>query len=295
MIRFGRPKGPGFGIQAGFYLSVLSTRTPMPPIRQMVNPKGEDGAVSGFGVPLAAGAEKADLDRPMGRGVYAVATKERKTVLEMRVLSKEEAGFDPEAFLRSPLAAGLDPELLLRLKATWTVAQFRFKSHDPDVYPALDFLEEIAIRLALLSDGAIADPLAQRYLLPHELRQPVRLDPKVDAREHVGVGRRTVAGKEHVATHGLVKFGMPELEIESVPDGEVALAGKFLIACAQKALMGDPPENGDRYGAPSAFFEARAGGFDKAAWGGTPVLELLPPTRMDVGAALREWESTVSR
>ncbi len=292
MIRFRRPKGPGFGIQAGFYLSVLSTKTPMPPVRLLVNPKGDAGAVVGFGVPLS-GADKALLDQPMGRGIYALATKDRKTVLEMKVLSKEEAGFEPEAFLRSPLAVGLDPELLVRLKATWTVAQLSFKSHDPDVYPALDFLVDVAGRLAYLSDGSIADPVARRYLLPHELRQAVRLDPKVDAREHVGIGRRGQPGREHVATHGLMKFGMAELEIENLLPDEVSLSGKFLIACAQNALMGDPPASGDRYGAPGALFEAREGGFDRAAWEGTPVLELLPPTRLTAGEALREWEKSL--
>ena len=293
MIRFRKPKGPGFGIDAGFYLSVLSTRTPMPPIRRLMNPKGEGGALVGFGVPLAAGLEKSDLDRPMERGVYALATKDRRTVLKMRMLSKEEAGFDPEAFLRSSLAQGLDPELLVRLKATWTVAQLTFESHDPEVYPALDFLVDVAGRLAYLSDGAIADPVARRYLLPHELRQAVRLDPKVDAREAVGIGRRGTAGREHVATHGLTKFGMPELEIENLLPDEIGLAGRFLIACAQSALLGDPPATGDRYGAPNALFEAREGGFDRAAWEGIPVLELLPPTRLTAGEALREWERTL--
>lgn len=293
MIRFRRPKGPGFGIEAGFYLSVLSTRTSMPPIRQLVNPKGDGGAVVGFGVPLGADAEKSALDRPMERGDYAIATKERKTVIKMSVLSKEEAGFDPDAFLRSSLAQGLDPELLVRLKATWTVAQFVFKSHDPDVYPAIDFLIDLAGRLAYLSDGAIADPLARRYLLPHELRQAVRLDPRVDAREVVGIGRRGTPGREHIATHGLIKFGMPELEIENLLPDEVGLAGRFLIACAQNALQGDPPTSGDRYGAPNALFEAREGGFDAAAWSGTAVLELLPPTRLTAGEALRAWEATL--
>ncbi|RYG26656.1 hypothetical protein EON82_02515 [bacterium] len=291
MIRFRRPKGPGFGIDAGFYLSVLSTRVPMPTIRQVVNPKGDGGAVVGFGVPLGAN-EKQALDRPMERGVYAVASKDRKTVLKMRVLSKEEAGFDPEAFLRSPLAAGLDSELLVRLKATWTVAQLTFESHDPDVYPAIDFLLDVAGRLAHLSDGAVADPLSRRYLLPHELRQRVRLDPKVDARETVAVDRRGPAGRESAATHGLMKFGMPEFEIENLLPDEVGLAGRFLVACAQSALLGDPPKSGDRYGAPNALFEAREGGFDPS-WQGMPVLELLPPTQLTAGEALRAWEATL--
>jgi len=292
VIRFRRPKGPGFGIDAGYYLTVLSTRTPMPPIRTLTNPKGDVGAIVGFGVPLNSG-DKADLDRPMERGQYAIATKDRKTVLQMSVLSKEEAGFDPEAFLRSPLAQGLDPELLVRLKATWTVAQLVFKSHDPDVYPALDFLIDVAGRLAYLSDGVVADPIGRRYFLPHELRQAVRLDSRIDVREHVGIGRRGASGREHVATHGLVKFGMPELEIENLLPDEIGLAGRFLVACAQNALMGDPPESGDRYGAPQALFEAREGGFDKAAWEGVAVLELLPPTRLTAGEALRAWQDTL--
>ena len=293
MIRFRRPKGPGFGIDAGAYLTVLSTRVPMPAIRDVVDPKGANGAVVGFGVPLGMGGDKAVLLRPMERGGYAVATKDQKTVLQMSVLSKEEAGFDPVAFLRSPLAAGLDPELTLRLKATWTVAQLAFKSHDPEVYPALDFLVDVAGRLAYLADGAIADPIAMRYLLPHELRQAVRLDPRVDAREHVGIGRRGTPGREHVATHGLLKFGMPELEIENLLPDEISLAGSFLIASAQSALMGDPPTSGDRYGAPGALFEAREGGFDKATWEEVPVLELLPPTRLTAGEALRAWEAAL--
>ncbi len=293
MIRFRRPKGPGFGIDAGFYLSVLSTRTPMPPIRELVNPKGEGGAIVGFGVPLAQSAEKADLGRPMGRGVYGLVTKDRKTALKMRVLSKEEAGFDPEAFLRSPLAVGLGDELLLRLKATWTVAQLTFESHDAEVYPAIDFLVDVAGRLGYLTDGAIADPLSRRYLLPHELRQAVRLDPRVDAREVIGIEKRGVEGREHIATRGLAKFGMPELEIENLLPDEIVLAGRFLIACAQNALMGDPPVSGDRYGAPGALFEAREGGFELAVWEGTAVLELLPPTRLTAGEALREWEKSL--
>ncbi len=293
MIRFRRPKGPGFGIQSSFYLSVLSTRVPMPPIRELVNPKGSDGAVVGFGVPLGAD-EKTALDRPMERGVYAIATRERKTVLQMKVLSREEAGFDPEPFLRSPLAVGLDPELLVRLRATWTVAQLTFKSHDPDVYPALDFLLDLAARLAYLSDGAVADPLSRRYLLPQEVRQAVRLDPKVDAREVVAVDRRGQPGREHVATHGMIKFDLPEMEIENLLPDEVPLAGRFLIACAQNALMGDLATSGDRYGAPEALFEAREGGFDPV-WKGVSVLELLPPTHLTAGEALRAWESTLTK
>lgn len=114
-FQFSKPKNPGFGISRDFYLSVLSSRATLPTMLEILNPAGAAGAVEGFGAPLMEGADKAALSRPLERGVYVLASKDRKTVLRMRVLSKEEAGFDPSAFVRSSLAIGASPELLSRM------------------------------------------------------------------------------------------------------------------------------------------------------------------------------------
>src|SRR5438046_2175327 len=93
-------KTPGFGISKNFYLTVLSAKAALPRVLEVVGPKGADGAVEGFGAPLSQDAKKEDLQRAIERGHYVIASKNRQTVLKLTVVPKEEAGFDPEPFLR---------------------------------------------------------------------------------------------------------------------------------------------------------------------------------------------------
>lgn len=288
---FSKPKTPGFGIQRTYYLTVLSSKATLPPILLLINPKGEGGAVEGFGAPLAPDVPKDALGRPMERGAYAIASKDQKTVLRLLVMSKEEANFDPEPFLRSALAAELDPELLNRVRATWTIGQLVFESHDPMVYPALDFQLEFAARFAELTDGVVADPVSRRYLLPEQVRQIVRADPKIDARDVVGLSHRAKETGIHLFTLGMQKFGLAELEIAGLELTDLRLAETLLVSLCQSALLGTFPENGDKVGAPGYEFEIRDGGFDRSIWEGVKVFELLPPTMKTPGECLRAWEA----
>ena len=96
-----RQKTPGFGISKDFYITVLAATAQLPSILEVVEPHGAFGAIEGFGVPLSRDKQKEDLTRPMERGVYGLATRNRETVLRLVVIPKEEAGFDPAPFLRS--------------------------------------------------------------------------------------------------------------------------------------------------------------------------------------------------
>lgn len=288
---FSKPKTPGFGIQRNYYLTVLSSKATLPPILLLINPKGEGGAVEGFGAPLAADVPKDALGRPMERGAYAIASKDQKTVLRLLVLSKEEANFDPEPFIRSALAAELDPELLNRVRATWTIGQLTFESHDPMVYPALDFQLEFASRFAELTDGVVADPVSRRYLLPGQVRQIVRADPKIDARDVVGLSHRAKETGIHLFTLGMQKFGLAELEITGLEITDLRLAETLLMSVCQSALLGTFPENGDKIGAPGFEFEIRDGGFDRTVWEDMKVFELIPPTLRTPGECLRAWQA----
>lgn len=279
--QFSKPKTPGFGISRGYYLSVLLAKNPLPSIFEVVNPKGEFGAVVGFGVPLGTD-DKDALRQPLERGYYAVASKDRKTVLKLTVVPKEEAGFDPEAFARSLQAQTLEPDLVARIRATWTLGQLTFESHDPMVYEALDFHLSLAQRLASLTDGVVADPVGQRYLLPEQVFHNDRIDPRVDARDHVTVQTRTLPNGVHAYTLGLRKFELPELEITGLLPDESQTAARFLLVAAQTQLLGQLIRPGDRVGR----FQAAEGGFDKSIWEGISVLELLPPTTMTAGEAL---------
>lgn len=288
--QFGKPKTPGFGISRDFYLSVLCSASILPSIRDVVNPDGDGGAAVGFGAPLnAAAADKGLLRQPMERGAYAVVSKDKKTVLQLLVVSRDEAGYDPEAFAQSSMALGADPELLARIRGTWNLAQLRYESHDPMVYSALDFLLGVSARLAQLGDGVVADPISRRYMLPQGVFHPGRTDPRIDARDHVSVNFRVRKDGLHAYTLGLQKFNLPEHEILNLLDSDQRLAAAFLTGVAQKILQGDLTRSGDLFGSPSMFFQAREGGFDRALWENMPVFELLPPTAHTATEALQAW------
>ncbi|AIE83406.1 hypothetical protein [Fimbriimonas ginsengisoli] len=292
--QFSRPKGPGFEIGQSYYLSVLCSSSVLPSIVEIVNPKGEGGAMEGFGAPLAGdSADRTILHRPLERGTYVVASKDRKTVIRLVVISKEEAGFDPEAFAQSAMSATANPEMLARLRGTWNLAQLVFESFDPLVYPALDLFLGVAARIASLGEGVVADAVSQRYLLPDEVFHVPRLDPRVDARDHVSVGFRVRPDGRHAFTMGMRKFNLPEHEILNLFEEDLPFAEPFLLALAEKVLLGDLTRPGDQFGVPKLSFEARDGGFDQELWQGTPVYELLPPTSRTPGECLRAWATEV--
>lgn len=282
MLRFRRPKGPGFGISGGFYMSVLSAQATLPPLLRILNPSGEGGAVTGFGIPMAANAPKESLARPMERGIYAMASKDRKTVFKVSVFSKEEAGFDPESVARHSESLGIDGELVDRIRATWNIVQFMFESYDPEVYPALDILLGLVARIGNLTDGAIADPVCMRYRLPDQVFASPRVNPLVDAREHVEVHLRGAAAGVHAFTKGLQKFALPELEIQALSPGSELGAQSLLLTLCQRELEGKLIQAGQQVGK----FQVKDGGFDRALWEGIPCLELMPPATMSATEAL---------
>jgi len=282
--QFSKPKTPGFGISTQAYLTVLSSRSILPTLLQVLNPGGEGGAVDGFGVPAAAGKTRESLAEPMERGKYGLFSKDKKTCLDVMVLSTQEAGFDPEAFAQSGLAQRLDPEIVARIRGTWTLLQVRFQTHDASVYPSLRFALEVVRRLATLCEGVVADPLAARYRLPEQVFHAEPLDPRVDARDHIATHR---FGAE-VHTLGMQKFLLEELNLPDVPEASTETAEAFLSLACQKALLGDLIRPGDRLGAPAAPFET-VRGVDQGRWEGVPVLDLLPPKGMTVQDALRAW------
>ena len=288
-FQFAKPKGPGFGIASSMYLSVLIGRASPPAIAEVAAPKGEGGAVEAFGVPLSGPKDKAVLAQPMVRGEYAVASRDQKTVLKLAVLPTDEAHFDPEVIARSSFGARLPEETLARIRGTWWLGQLTFASHDPDVYPALDLLLDVAIRLGELSGGVVADPVARRYLLPRELASLRVPGKKVSVQAHAAPH----AAPGSAFTLGLQKFAMPELEITGLLDGEEELAQRYLLSAGQGMLEGHPIVSGGRLPAGRTSFEAREGGLDPARWEGIPVLELLPPTGKAPGELLRAWAETV--
>ena len=294
MFRFSKPKTPGFGIDKDFFLSVLSSSSVLPPLLAVVNPNGDGGAVPGFGAPLSSAATKDMLVEPLARGAYVISTKDRKTVLQMLVVSKEEAGYDPEAFARSDLAANADPELMARLRGTWTLAQFRFKSHDPTVFPALLFLLSVCARLASLAEGVIADPISERYCLPEDALHPTLGDPPIDVRDLVVVKVSGTDSGLTAFTLGMQKLSLPEFEILGLTEAGEEDAVRFLLGLCQWVLRGHLVQPGVKVGDPAAPMQVAVGGFDRGRWEGTACFELLSPTKMTADEALAIWRANAS-
>jgi len=292
---FTQSKTPGFGISRGYYLTILSSASVLPCIAQIANPNGAEGAVPGLGVPLGTDRDKTVLTEAMRMGQYAIASNDRKTVLKMGIMSKEEAGFDPEIYVQSILAKGEDPEIIARLRGTWTISQLVYESHDPGVYPALDFFLGVSRRMAMLSEGVVADSICQRYLLPENVVQSARMDPKVDVREHVVINLTQRESGIHVYTLGMQKFALPEFEILNLTDGGKDWAVNLLLSTAQQVLMSKVTRIGDLFGSTRAAFKAAEGGFLQEHWHGTPVIELQPPISMTPTEALEFWAEDVCR
>ncbi len=282
-FRFSKPKTPGYGIAADFYLSVLAGTARLPSPSELVNPRGEGGAVRGFLVPASQGADKAALVRPLERGAYGVFPPDRQTAVRLLVVSKEEAFFDPAPILRSPLASELAEEARMRIAATWTLLQLSFISHHPMVQPALEFVCALARRAAQLTDGVVADPLAERYLLPDDLLRAA--GPAVSAGAHVSVRARGESAGLRIGTRGMRKFALEELELAEVPERLAGVAESLLLAVCQERLDGRKLELGDRVGAASCPLQVAPGGLDRARWEGVPCWELIPAA---TGATVRQ-------
>lgn len=274
-------------------MTVLAGTAQLPTLRQVVDPKGTAGAVVGFGVPLAEGATKEDIDRPLKRGIYGIASHNRQTVLKLMVMPKEEAGFDPAPLLRSSEAKNLSQEHLARISATWSLLQFTFQTHEAMVYPALRFLVQVLRRFAELTDGVISDPISRVYKLPAELEHLPQADPRIDARDFVQVKHGPDRGWAY--TLGLQKFALPELEVFGVPPELQALADQFLIGVAQAVLTGNLISLGGYLGSKKCPLQIASGGLDRGNWEGIDCFELIPPSGASVGQALTQWLSEAMR
>lgn len=290
---FSKPKTPGFGISAHYYLSVLASVARLPPILSIVNPQGDGGAVVGFGAPLSGPTDRSALSQPISRGIYAIASQDRKTVLKMMVLPKEEVGFDPEPVLRSSFGASLSAEAANRIRATWTLIQFSFESHDPAVYPALDLILDIAARMGQETEGAIADPMSEVYRLPQEVRAPHPPPGPVDARNFVSIRSIPTTSGVYAFTLGLQKFSLPEIEISGLLPGQETAVNGLLIGLSQTILLGNLLELGAKVGSKRNPFLVATGGLDRARWEGIPCLELIPGKGVSNAEALEEWSTEV--
>lgn len=238
----------------------------------------------GFGVPLASGKQKSDLVLPLERGVYAISSIDQKSVLKLRVFSREDIQFRPEPILNSEFGRSLSDEARDRIAATWTILQLTVESHSPKTQETLIFLANVTSRLAKLCQGMVADPLCEIYRHPDAFPDPGAYPGEVSILDFVQC--KKVPGPEGwlLSTAGLRKFDHPELAISRVPSTHVGIAESFLISVASGILKGHYLQLGDKLVSNKGWIVSN---YVPAT--NLEIFELMPLDPQETGAALTQW------
>lgn len=288
---FKKPVEGPIKLSRDYFLTVLAARLPLPAPLLVLNPKGEGGAVAGFIAPLGDNTEKERLSQPLERGAYAIASPDQKTVIRLTVVSKEEAGFDPDLVLNSPLTETLDPEIRSGIAGTWSLLQLTLESYDPAAYPAVDFLLRVAQRLAELTDGTVADAVSLVYRTAAQVRVDTPPEQPLAIQNVVATHAKQSGDDWLVVTSGLAKIGHAEVEIRGIAEDNVPIAEHFLAGVALTLWKGAKLEIGAQMGEPGNTFSVVPGGADRPLGTDRLVWGLSPDSGSDPNPALRAWWS----
>jgi hypothetical protein len=170
-------------------------------------------------------------------------------------------------------ASGLTQELLDKFNhPAWQVI-LQMETPGKEAREAVIFATRLAQRLAALGDGIVMDSSGFRFFGPQgwPVEDPM---PEFDAREYVHVHIEAESRWFH--THGLIKFGRPELEIYDVPSEMDHVAYATLLDIAQYVITTAMVEPGQTCGDPNQPFYAREGTKNQDDhWNETAVLELV--------------------
>ncbi len=220
-------------------LVVFGTEEMLPWPLQLVHPGALWGAQ--VGVPAAAKPSKNPrllLEQPMEEGDYAFQGVHGTVIACVQQRRKGDPCPGIGASDDAPRIVGVGPAERERLEnACWVVA-LELTEVLGELRDALLFQIELADRLADLSTGVVLDQEALRYYLPGKWRVANATKP-VDAREHVTVHQeKGPKDTLWVHTHGLSKFGRPELEVCGIPAALGEAACRLLIELSQYLVGG---------------------------------------------------------
>ncbi len=263
----------------------------MPSILQVINPDGSNNAVSGYGVPLADTASKDLLNQPMAEGKYAFTTKNKLTVLQIDIMQLSKVqGFSIPTTKEDCESAELTGQKFERAHNAKCLINVLIKGFDPSVLDTVTFVLNISERLGTLSDGVVADPLAEVYRMPSDLRLQKKLDSRVDFREVASVKAFRLDDGVWVSTRGLIKFNLPEYEMYGISDELVETAYKMLIAAGQQSLLEIPLKPGDTAYSLQSPMEIVYGQRQKQIWGNRPVLEIKDKNGNSAINGVKSWK-----
>lgn len=271
-----KPKEAAISINKNAYLSVLMPGSRPTPL-QLGNPDGSNGALPAFVAPLNQEKNADLLSTPFADGPYVVATKDQKTLVQADFFDLAAvSGFRLPDDAASQAMVNLDGERLQRAQRSSSLANLVIKGHSHEVYDSIRFFLDVASRVALLTDGVVADPLAETYRLPDELKQASPLDSRIDFRDVGSIKAVRDDDGVWVSTRGMAKFNLPEYEIYGVADSDVTRMGEMLVLSGQEALLGSPVPLGVALSTPFGVFQASPGTRNRHIWVDRPAVTLSP-------------------
>jgi hypothetical protein len=256
--------------QLGMVVSL--TNQELPSLVMLANPSGAEGAVPGMVGPTDGKPTAENMMQPMQEGQY-VAISPAGGICGLRV---EPADPQSEGLSLAPEmleASGLTEEMLAKFNRPAWRAILQLETAGEDVPETVVFATRVAQRLAGLGDGVVMDTSGYRFFGPAgwPVEEP---NSEFDAREHVHIHTESDTGWIH--THGLIKFGRPEMEIYEVPAELHATAFGMLLDISQYVITSALVEPGQTCGDPEQPFYAREGKKNQEGhWNGIPVLELV--------------------
>jgi len=244
----------------------------LPAPMKVVNPAGAGGAVTGMAGPANEEPNEENMAGPLREGEYVAIGPGGGTCS----LAVERSDPDSEALSLEPAmleASGLTEATLAKFnQPAWRVI-IQMLSPGEDIVATVQFATQLARRLAALGDGIVMDTSAYRFFGPDgwAVEDPIA---GFDIREHVHLHIEPEAGWFH--THGLVKFGRPELEIYAVPAELEAAAFRTLLDVSQYVCTTALIQPGETCGDPGQPFFAREGSRNRDGhWNDLSVLELV--------------------
>jgi hypothetical protein len=252
---------------------IVACADELPDVLRVVNEHGAGGAVRGH-VSRVGRKKDAPLDAPMVvEDVFGVITPSRG-LLNIGIVS----GIPPLPIMSQPdewEQAGLTAELADRFKSAERAVMIQMQDPAVSVVDTVTFATELADRVTVVARGCADDFNAQRFFAEGSWRVDPDNEDFIPA-EHISLHVLPAPPKGlWVHTHGLVKFGRPELEMRGVPPELLKEAMNTTLNFASYVVEERPIAPGHTVGNPQTPLHARLGRADSEHWEGAPVLELV--------------------
>lgn len=258
---------------------VACAASKLPAASRLVHPKGDDGALPGTAGPEPRKTlEPGFLDRALrpgdsfmilsaGRGAFHVAVHGLESVNDSpaRTLSREAWPF-----------VRLDEDLARRAREATATVVVMLVRRGQNLAQDVLFATRLADRISEIADGCVNDLMGCRFFGSGswKVAEPAG---EIDAREHVLVHGETGDPRGlWVHTHGLIKFGRPELEIYEVPEPVWPRVSLAVLDMAAYLIGGALLKPGETVGDPEIPLAVREGTrHRKGHWEDCPALELV--------------------